>query len=353
MTLPHEFDKLPLSNDCITNLTCTQSIYEPYIFRRLFIASFWFVVALFVLGFEIDGFNRYQDLLANFGALLLIIGLMLGSLQLHFILFEQPKTEKLFDELENAITTHLNEQEQKIVCEFLENNGYLSPNYQMRWALVGFYVIFLVELFLVSAFIREGYIVWQPTWILVIINWVENHTTWVAVVNGGGFFDFNAMMNKDDWVYQLAKTPQEFVSSELGKASMLLSLFQVLVYLPKILLALKTFGFPLTPSNTQIVKDYNDNNKKARGVIWGFIWHTAMMLATFLFFFGGLLMCLGLNDDDKIFLLLDGKYYWLDFYYMPVCIYFFSCVFYVLFMAWLYKIYLGFLAVYHWIVNRE
>lgn len=344
MTLPKEFDKLPLKN--LEHLPHTKSIYEPYIFRRLFIASFWFVVALFALGFEIDGFNRYQDLLANFGALLLIIGLMLGSLQLHFILFEQPKTETLFNELENSIEAHLTPNEQAIVCEFLENNGYLSPNYQMRWALVGFYVIFLVELFLISAFIKEGYIVWQPTWILVIINWVENHTTWVAVVNGGGFFDFNAMMDKDDWVYQLAKTPQEFVSSELGKASMLLSLFQVLVYLPKILLILKSFNFPLFfPSEPPTYH--------TRGKIWGFIWHTAMMLATFLFFFIGFFMCLSLNDDEKIFLLLDGKYYWLDFQHLRVFGLFFSCVFYVLFMAWLYKIYLGFLAVYHWIVNRE
>lgn len=310
----------------------TNRIYENHLFFRLCLIVGFFAVAPFCLGFDIAGWGKPQVLFVNFLAFLGLCGLLVFLLWLFFVFYEKPKGEKYLDQLTIEIETKLNQKEQEQIWELLEVAGYLLPNYQQRKSLVLLCVMFLFELFVVGAWIKNGELIWQPTWVLMIINWVESHTSWVAVVHGGKFFGFFAMFDHRDLVYQYAKTPQEFLASELGKATMFVSFIQLLFCFPKIILMKNAFGdMAGWLGINRIIYQMNKS-------FWGFIWGTAMMLATFLFFFALLFVMIGsLTMDEKIVMVISGHVNWFG--------YVLSSSFYGLFVMWWYVLFLAWLRV--------
>ena len=308
----------------------TNRIYENHLFFRLCLIALFFAICPFCLGFELDALTIYQNLALNFLVFLGLCGLLTLILWLFFILYEKPKGEQYLDDLTIRIQNNLKPDEQKQVWELLKTGGYLLPNHTQRKAVIWLCVIALFELFLLSAWVKNGTLIWQPTWVLVIINWVETHTSWVTVVHGGKFFGFFAMFDRDDLVYQYYQTPQAFLSSELGKTAMFVSFIQLMSYYPKILLMKNAFG------EMAGWLGINRIIHKMNGGILGFIWGTAMMLATFLFFFAILFVLVGLlTGDEKIAMITSGNINWLGYVIFSSFYGLFVMWWYILFLAWL------------------
>lgn len=312
----------------------TNRIYENHLFFRLCIIAFWFFVAQFYLGFEIDGFNKYQDLMANFGVFLLLCAILIISLLIFYRIYEKPKGEKYLKQLEYKIENNLKPNEQEWVWDYLETSGYLLPDHKQRNSLILLSILFLFELFLLSAWIKEGYLVWQPTWILVIINWVENRTTWEALIHYDKWLAFTAMFDHKDLVYKYHKTPQEFLSSELGKASMFYSFYKLITFIPTLWLLNNTFGEMVGWLGLNRIKHRMQNG------FLGFLFGGTAMLVGLLFCLTMYLMfVISLASNDKIQALLNGSEIWWGIVLLQLWLGNFSLFGIILFKHWLITLY--------------
>lgn len=193
---------MPHSHDTIKDWIMSNRLYEVHIFYYTLIIIFWVIVGFVSLGFEIGRFSSTQNLLLNFIWYLTACLLMISSLIIFCNTYEANKYKRYLDTLEREIEEKLTDEEKEIVWDLIEKQGHTLPTNKQRYALlfVGCYALF--ELFVVSAWIKDMTLVWQPDWVLAITEWIKSHSTVVyASAEGGRLFSFNAFIIDRDFLY--------------------------------------------------------------------------------------------------------------------------------------------------------
>lgn len=295
-------------SDPIQDWIVSNRLYEVHIFYHTLIIAFWVIVGLISLGFEIDGFSSAQNLLVNFIWYLTVCLLMISSLIIFCHTYEANKYKKYLQTLEKEIEENLTDDEKEIVWDLIEEQGHVIPTNKQRYALlfVGCYALF--ELFVVSAWIKDMTLVWQPDWVLGIIEWVKSNSTVVSVsAEGGSFFSFNAFITKGNLLYDYYQDGKLFLNSEFGKSAMFMSFIKLISFVPVIyslcLVFWRMFGW--------ISGDHLMH--RASSEIWGFIWVSSLVLfMSFIMLLGILVIIVGMNFDMRILPIISGKLGWLD-----------------------------------------
>lgn len=283
-------------------------LYEVHIFYYILIIAFWVMVGLFSLGFELSSLSLQKNLLVNFIWYLIICLLMTTSLIIFCNTYEANKYKRYLDTLEREIEEKLTDEEKEIVCDLIQEQGHTLPTNKQRYALlfVGCYALF--ELFVVSAWIKDMTLIWQPDWVLAIIEWVKSNSTVVSVsANGGSFFSFNAFITKSNLLYDYYQDGKLFLNSELGKSAMFMSFIKLISFVPVIyslcLVFWKMFGWI---SGDHLMR-------RASSEVWGFIWVSLLVLfMNFVMLLGILAIIVGMNFDMRILPIISGKLGWLD-----------------------------------------
>ena len=312
---------MPHSHDTIKDWIMSNRLYEVHIFYYTLIIIFWVIVGFVSLGFEIGSFSSTQNLLLNFVWYLTVCLLMITSLIIFCNTYEANKYKRYLDTLEREIEEKLTDEEKEIVCDLIQEQGHTLPTNKQRYALlfVGCYALF--ELFVVSAWIKDMTLIWQPDWVLAIIEWVKSNSTVVSVsANGGSFFSFNAFITKSNLLYDYYQDGKLFLNSELGKSAMFMSFIKLISFVPVIyslcLVFWKMFGWI---SGDHLMR-------RASSEVWGFIWVSSLVLfMNFVMLLGILAIIVGMNFDMRILPIISGKLGWLDvfgwnlFYLCYVC----------------------------------
>jgi hypothetical protein len=233
---------------------------------------------------------------------------MITSLIIFCNTYEANKYKRYLDTLEREIEEKLTDEEKEIVCDLIQEQGHTLPTNKQRYALlfVGCYALF--ELFVVSAWIKDMTLIWQPDWVLAIIEWVKSNSTVVSVsANGGSFFSFNAFITKSNLLYDYYQDGKLFLNSELGKSAMFMSFIKLISFVPVIyslcLVFWKMFGWI---SGDHLMR-------RASSEVWGFIWVSSLVLfMNFVMLLGILAIIVGMNFDMRILPIISGKLGWLD-----------------------------------------
>lgn len=299
---------MPHSHDTIKDWIMSNRLYEVHIFYYTLIIIFWVIVGFVSLGFEIGSFSSTQNLLLNFVWYLTVCLLMITSLIIFCNTYEANKDKRYLDTLEREIEEKLTDEEKEIVCDLIQEQGHTLPTNKQRYALlfVGCYALF--ELFVVSAWIKDMTLIWQPDWVLAIIEWVKSNSTVVSVsANGGSFFSFNAFITKSNLLYDYYQDGKLFLNSELGKSAMFMSFIKLISFVPVIyslcLVFWKMFGWI---SGDHLMR-------RASSEVWGFIWVSSLVLfMNFVMLLGILAIIVGMNFDMRILPIISGKLGWLD-----------------------------------------
>ncbi|MBE9579699.1 MULTISPECIES: hypothetical protein [Moraxella] len=299
---------MPHSHDTIKDWIMSNRLYEVHIFYYTLIIIFWVIVGFVSLGFEIGSFSSTQNLLLNFVWYLTVCLLMITSLIIFCNTYEANKYKRYLDTLEREIEEKLTDEEKEIVCDLIQEQGHTLPTNKQRYALlfVGCYALF--ELFVVSAWIKDMTLIWQPDWVLAIIEWVKSNSTVVSVsANGGSFFSFNAFITKSNLLYDYYQDGKLFLNSELGKSAMFMSFIKLISFVPVIyslcLVFWKMFGWI---SGDHLMR-------RASSEVWGFIWVSSLVLfMNFVMLLGILAIIVGMNFDMRILPIISGKLGWLD-----------------------------------------
>lgn len=299
---------MPHSHDTIKDWIMSNRLYEVHIFYYTLIIIFWVIVGFVSLGFEISSFSSTQNLLLNFVWYLTVCLLMITSLIIFCNTYEANKYKRYLDTLEREIEEKLTDEEKEIVCDLIQEQGHTLPTNKQRYALlfVGCYALF--ELFVVSAWIKDMTLIWQPDWVLAIIEWVKSNSTVVSVsANGGSFFSFNAFITKSNLLYDYYQDGKLFLNSELGKSAMFMSFIKLISFVPVIyslcLVFWKMFGWI---SGDHLMR-------RASSEVWGFIWVSSLVLfMNFVMLLGILAIIVGMNFDMRILPIISGKLGWLD-----------------------------------------
>lgn len=299
---------MPHHTNTIKDWIMSNRLYEVHIFYYTLIIIFWVIVGFVSLGFEIGSFSSTQNLLLNFVWYLTVCLLMITSLIIFCNTYEANKYKRYLDTLEREIEEKLTDEEKEIVCDLIQEQGHTLPTNKQRYALlfVGCYALF--ELFVVSAWIKDMTLIWQPDWVLAIIEWVKSNSTVVSVsANGGSFFSFNAFITKSNLLYDYYQDGKLFLNSELGKSAMFMSFIKLISFVPVIyslcLVFWKMFGWI---SGDHLMR-------RASSEVWGFIWVSSLVLfMNFVMLLGILAIIVGMNFDMRILPIISGKLGWLD-----------------------------------------
>lgn len=299
---------MPHSSHSTQDWVMTNRLYEVHIFYYVLIISFWVIMGILSLGFEVNGQSMQTNLLLNFVWYCVLCALMTGSLLLFHHTYEMNKYQKYLAILEQEIEEHLTDAEKEIVWDVIEEQGHILPTSSQRCALLFAGGYFLFELFVVSSWIKDRTLIWQPDWVLAIIEWVKSNSTVVSVsADGGSLFSFSAFITKSNLLYDYYQDGRLFLNSEFGKSAMFISFIKLVSFLPMIfascLVFWKMFGWI----------SGNHLMRRASSEVWGFIWVSALVLfMTFIMLLGILAIIIGMNFDMRILPIISGTKGWID-----------------------------------------
>lgn len=283
-------------------------LYEVHIFYYILIIVFWVMTGFFSLGFEIDGFSSVQNLLVNFIWYLAICLLMAASLIIFCNTYEANKYKKYLQTLKQQIEENLTDEEKEIVWDLIAEQGHTLPTNPQRYVMLFLGAYLLFELFVISAWIKDMTLIWQPDWVLACIDWVKSNARLVSVSeNGGGLFCFNAYITESTFLYSYYQDGRLFLDSEFGKSTMFLSFIKLVSFVPIVfslcLVFWKMFGWI----------SGNHLMRRASSEIWGFIWVSSLVLfMSFVMFVGISAIAIDIIDDVRILPIMLGKQGWFD-----------------------------------------
>ena len=298
---------MPNSSHSTHDWVMSNRLYEVHIFYYILIITFWIIVGGSSLGFEIGDFGLQANLLFNFIWYLVLCLLMVVNLIFFYHAYEVHKYQRYLAALEQEIEEKLTDDEKEIVWDLIQEQGHTLPTNKQRYALlfVGCYALF--ELFIVSSWIKDMTLVWQPDWVLAIIEWVKSDARLKTVSESGGLFAFSAFIIDSDLLYNYYQDGRLFLNSELGKSAMFISFIKLVSIVPIVyslcLVFWQMFGWI----------SGNHLMRRASSEIWGFIWVSALVLfMSFIMFLGISAIILDMTGDIRILPIISGVRGWLD-----------------------------------------
>ncbi|WP_066800121.1 hypothetical protein [Moraxella oblonga] len=217
---------MPHHSDTIQDWLVSNRLYEDNLFYYALIICFWFFWGFAFLGFELEGFSLQQNLFFNFIFYLFICTMMALCSVWFKLFFGKTHTAKREQEL-NAHLNELDDEDRQEVIDYLTQTGGLAMRPVQRWALVFLGSYFLFEVFFISAWVKDMVLVWQPDWVMGIVEWVRNHVIIRPLNVDGAIFSL-----KHGWVYKDFTDDYELIHSTDGETILFYHFIRVFFYIP-------------------------------------------------------------------------------------------------------------------------
>lgn len=172
---------------------------------------------------------------------------------------------------------------------------------------------------------------WQPDWVMGIVEWVRGNASSAPIAQGGTLFDFDPQFAEDEVLYQYYQTEEVFLSSELGKTAMLFTFIKSIGFFPIIFALMTAFGLMSGWLGIGQIKSRMQTN------LWGLIFATALMCGAGLMALMAMMMTVAIADDTKIIPLIEKGRGWVAIFDFNI-VYLFFMIFVMLFIGWVYMI---------------
>lgn len=313
---------MPHHTDTIADWLVSNRLYEDNLFYYALIICFWFFIGFVFLGFEINGYSQAQNLFFNFIYYLIICACMALCPFWFKLFFGKTHTAKREQELQQALD-ELDEYDRAEVEAELAHTGGLAMRPVQRWALVFLGSYFLFEVFFISAWVKDMALVWQPDWVMGIVEWVRENTDSRSLPDGGSLFDFSSRIGRDDFLLNYYQTETEFLASELGKSAMLFTFWKFISFFPIVFALMGAFGLMSGWLGIGAIKERSQTN------LWGFIVSTAFLCGAGLMALMSVIMVIVVSDDTKIIPLATNKIGFLILFKWNI-LYIFTMIFLIL-----------------------
>ncbi|STZ00528.1 Uncharacterised protein [Moraxella lacunata] len=313
---------MPHHTNTIADWLVSNRLYEDNLFYYALIICFWFFIGFAFLGFELEGFSLQQNLFFNFVFYLFICTMMALCPFWFKFFFSKTHTAKREQELQQALD-ELDEYDRAEVEAELAHTGGLAMRPVQRWALVFLGSYFLFEVFFISAWVKDMALVWQPDWVMGIVEWVRENTDSRSLPDGGSLFDFSSRIGRDDFLLNYYQTETEFLASELGKSAMLFTFWKFISFFPIVFALMGAFGLMSGWLGIGAIKERSQTN------LWGFIVSTAFLCGAGLMALMSVIMVIVVSDDTKIIPLATNKIGFLILFKWNI-LYIFTMIFLIL-----------------------
>ena len=313
---------MPHHTDTIADWLVSNRLYEDNLFYYALIICFWFFIGFIFLGFEINGYSQAQNLFFNFIYYLIICACMAFCPFWFKFFFSKTHTAKREQEL-HAHLDGLDDDDRQEVVAYLNETGQLAMRPAQRWALVFLGSYFLFEVFFISAWVKDMALVWQPDWVMGIVEWVRENTDSRSLPDGGSLFDFSSRIGRDDFLLNYYQTETEFLASELGKSAMLFTFWKFISFFPIVFALMGAFGLMSGWLGIGAIKERSQTN------LWGFIVSTAFLCGAGLMALMSVIMVIVVSDDTKIIPLATNKIGFLILFKWNI-LYIFTMIFLIL-----------------------
>ena len=214
------------------NWITSNRLYEDNLFYYALIIFGWFCVGFFTLGFELSGFTAQQNLFFNFVWYgLLCLGMAFAPFW-YRLFFGKTTTQKRAIAIQAQIDAITDETEKQAILDYMQNDGQLPMRSAQRLALVFLGGYYLFEIFFILAWTKEHTLVWQPDWVLTIIEWIRSHINLPPIHVDLKLFLLDIHSSIDKLLHTMYATETEFLNSEFGKATLLFHFFRAFGFFP-------------------------------------------------------------------------------------------------------------------------
>ena len=205
-------------------------LFEKYIGVQLVLYVVLLYLAEICLSYSFKGLSAHQTLFFNFLTFLLFI--LLVWFIPYFADFIIRKnwlwlgcTAAQYDTLQE-IEEEIDDDERDYLILAARLNGRLPPSRKQQLALTIIIWILLFEVFYICAWARNSVLVWEPSWVSDIINWMKVHT-YSSQDSGliSGIFDINL---KNTPLNKIFNNEKEFLQSPISDKFLLYHFIRLL-----------------------------------------------------------------------------------------------------------------------------
>lgn len=269
----------------VLNWMASERLYEEYLFFYILIIVFWGFVGLFSFGFELSSYSLQQNLLFNFiWFLILAIAMAYTPLWYQLVFGSKARLQRRSEEIQQQIEAIEDPIKREAIKQHLANDGGLAPRTLQKWSLIFLGWCALFEMFFVSSWVKDLALVWQPDWVISVIEWVRVNTTVPPLnVDGkifsiklGGEGDGKAMLK------QMFENEQEFLNSTFGEACLLYHAWHALSFFPILIASIICLW--------QLIGWTGSSNLEAKKGFKGYIWLAVITFFMTLMLIGGSFM---------------------------------------------------------------
>lgn len=284
-------------------------LYEDNLFYYTLIIVAWFFIGFFTLGFEFSGFSQQQNLAINFVWYIALCGCMALAPFWYRLFFSKTYNQKRINDIQVKIDAIADEQERQAVLDYMSNDGHLPMRPAQRWALVFLGCCCLFEIFYISAWVKDLTLVWQPDWVIHIIDWVKNNTNTPPLNVDRKLFMVE--VKGDKVLEKMFKNEHDFLNSNFGNTALLFQFWKALIFFPVIFALISILGKGIGWTGLNNIKPINTMNIKS------LLWVSFLSFFMFLMMIGvfvGLFQVIG----ETTLKMLMGKVSWLSSFWINI-----------------------------------
>lgn len=320
---------MPHHTDTIADWLISNRLYEDNLFYYTLIICFWFFIGFIFLGFEINGYSQAQNLFFNFIYYLIICACMAFCPFWFKFFFSKTHTAKREQEL-NAHLNELDDDDRQEVVAYLNETGQLAMRPAQRWALVFLGSYFLFEVFFISAWVKDMALVWQPDWVMGIVEWVRGNTNLPPLNVDRKLFDLDIGLSSDKILHTMYESETEFLDSEFGKSALLFHFFRFinapLIFISIHMLLYRSIGW--SGINRFKVKEEYRN---LCDLLKSYLWVSFLAFFCVLMIVGTILLIQSLEISARMSM---NIVIWIDSFYLNFC-FVFAVISVLILISWL------------------
>ena len=224
-------------NQAILEWLGKERFYKENLWAYFVIIAFWVMLGFFTLGFEAPKYNLQQNLLLNFFCFLLLCIAILFTPFWYSLFFMSPAArEKMEARLLLTICQIEDKRFANEVEEYLIIDGRLPSRKYKRIALYFLVCYILSEIFIVSAWIKNGQLVWEPEITQNIFDFIIRNTAFLdEKAPREGFLSYDGFFLIDIGETPLSKffnSSRSFLTSTMGHSLLLFRFWNMINYVP-------------------------------------------------------------------------------------------------------------------------
>lgn len=319
---------MPHHPDTIADWLISKRLYEDNLFYYALIICFWFFIGFAFLGFELQGFSLQQNLFFNFVFYLFICTMMALCPFWFKLFFSKTHTAKREQELQQALD-ELDEYDRAEVEAELAHTGGLAMRPVQKWALIFLGSYFLFEVFFISAWVKDMALVWQPDWVMGIVEWVRANTNLPPLNVDRKLFILDIGSSSDKILHTMYNSEIEFLNSEFGKSALFFH-FVRFIGVPCIIIAIN-LSFLGIIGWSGLNKFKHSHNGDLFSFLKSYLWTSFLAFFCALMMWGGILLVQSVDISAEMSM---NIVMWLDNLYLNFCLVLMIISFFII-VSWL------------------